>query len=157
MIEKAATNMVKKKAGCVARKKGGPPIVVTLALVQRVCHLMARGIPQKDACLAAGVVERSFMSAIRRRAELRPAVDQARADFIAGAVEKIESGVKNWQSLAWLLERRYRELFARGTDVQVNNAIVIGLGQEDLKRIREVAASFTPADEPARLEGGPNE
>ena len=45
--------------------------------------------------------------------ELFYAIKAAQAEFVQGAIGEIrQQGAKNWQALAWLLERMFREEFA---------------------------------------------
>lgn len=136
--------------------KAGRQQVITVEVAEKVCRRMAQGLPRKDACLAEGVSEATFRWAIRFRKELGPVVDRERARFLAWAMDEIIAGRRNWQSLAWLLERRHRELYGRQAEVQVNNAVVVGLSAAELKIVREAAKEMATGKPVVEIEGKSN-
>jgi hypothetical protein len=88
--------------------------VVTLVL-----DGLRQGLPQKVAAQRAGVSEDTVSLWKAKKPEFRRAVEVAQAEFcgrnlriIQGAAEeKNKWGQSQWQASAWLLERRWPELF----------------------------------------------
>lgn len=96
------------------RQKGGRPAQITLAVAEEIGKLVARGMPERSAChlMTPPVNYESFRSAKRRNPRLGLVVEQARAEFIAHALEVIQEDGIGSAGCRWILERRHPEDFA---------------------------------------------
>jgi len=105
-------------------KRGpGRPAMITLALIQQVGQLIAKGLTEEQACLRVGINLASFRTARSRNPEFEAAIKQAKADFLDQAIDTIAKGGRGWQGLAWLLERRHGDQFRRNTGMEVTGLI----------------------------------
>ena len=75
--------------------------------------MTAKGLTEVQACLVAGVNFNTFNSAKQRNPDFAHALKVAKVVFLDRALTRILAGERNWQRLAWLLERRHREQFSR--------------------------------------------
>lgn len=94
---------------------------LTRELVDRAVELKGHGLSNKDICTACGISEAAFYrwqeqggkSELQR--ELIERLKRAEADYkdalLAGILERGKE--KEWQALAWLLERRFPAEFGR--------------------------------------------
>ncbi|MEM2508966.1 MAG: transposase [Candidatus Thermoplasmatota archaeon] len=114
---------------------------LTAEVEEALLKMIEQGLTVKRACNALGISEKTFYSWIERGktgkgkyAEFLDKVKKAEAKFIADAVEKIkEAGQKNWQALAWLLERKFPEEFGKKESLQVEGKMSIDVLREFFK------------------------
>jgi hypothetical protein len=97
----------------------GRPAIITLALIEQVGALIARGLTEEQGCLRVGINYCSFRTARSRNPEFESAIKQAKADFLDQAIDTIAKGGRGWQGLAWLLERRHADQFRRTSGMEV--------------------------------------
>lgn len=74
------------------------------------------GVPMKLAASAGGYSESGFHTWLRSDPEFREQTKQARAQFVAEALQRIATAAeepRNWTAAAWMLERRFPDLFGR--------------------------------------------
>lgn len=124
------------------KRKRGRPVLISIEQITVIGDCVARGLTDEQACLSRGVNLGSFRSAIKRRPEFATAFARARAVWLDKATERIAAiGARDWQGLAWLLERRHRPQFDRGSDSStVVNVNTLTIPQEQLERMRGIAA-----------------
>ena len=88
--------------------------------------LMAKGTLKKHVAVKLGISEETFYKYIKQHDEFSESIKRGEGRFVEWAVSKIkESGNKQWQAIAWLLERTHREDFALKTEVQHSGEIQI--------------------------------
>jgi len=104
------------------RGPGRPPII-TLALIQQVGQLIAKGLTEEQACLRVGINHCSFRTAKHRNPEFETVLKEFHAQFLDQAIDTIAKGGRGWQGLAWLLERRHGDQFRRNTGMEVTARI----------------------------------
>jgi len=102
-----------------AKRGRGRPAIITLAIVEQIGQLIAKGMTEEQACLRVGVNLNSFRTARQRNPEFELAVKLAQANFLDQAIDIIAKGGRGWQGLAWLLERRHGEQFRRNSGLEV--------------------------------------
>lgn len=100
--------------------KGGRPPIITLPVVEKVAKLMAKGMTEEQACVRVGIKHCSLRTARSRNPEFESAIKTAHAEFLDSALDRIGTGTRGWQGMAWILERRHGEQFRRNTGLEVN-------------------------------------
>jgi hypothetical protein len=93
----------------------GRPTSLTPEVQKRICQALRAGNYRETACAAGGIHKDSFYTWLKRGAsgEEEPyasfvvAVEKAEAAGEKKLLREIRSGVDNWQSRAWILERRW--------------------------------------------------
>lgn len=115
--------------------------------IRKILDALRTGAPRKFACRSAGVSDRTFTLWMRHGRAKRSkehvaffsAVQKAEADGVCQNLKKIQTaGRKNWQALAWMLERRFQEDF--------------GVDRRELKELRGQVKELMEAIR--RLTGG---
>lgn len=130
---------------------GGRPTKLTPGLQASIVQGLERGNFVETVCDLVGVHKDTFYEWMRRgeRASKRDveagyvqfsdAIKKATAQIESDTVEDVKTGVFNWQSRAWWLERRHPDKWGnRGKQVQTNVNVNIDVSQlsiEDLERI----------------------
>jgi hypothetical protein len=114
-------NVVSSEAdsSSVGKRGRGRPAIITLALIEQVGQLIAKGLTEEQACLRVGINLSSFRTARSRNTDFEVAIKQAKADFLDQAIDTIAKGGRGWQGLAWLLERRHADQFRRTSGMEV--------------------------------------
>lgn len=108
--------------------------MITVAVVEEVARLMAKGMPEKYACALVGVSAETFGPAVSRNAELKAVHTRILAEFIRDSLDIIVKGgevirmatgemvdgepvvqekVMPWTGRAWILERRHKPDFTK--------------------------------------------
>ena len=123
-------------------RKIGAPEKLTPELRETITRYIRQGSFRETACAAAGVTAKTLREWLRRGkdesdqglrtkyTDLVEAMDKAEAECVVRDVAKIRAaGEDDWKALAWVLERRNRDLF--------------GLKQEHKHEIGGTLADFT--------------
>ena len=84
---------------------------------QDVIDNIAAGMNNDDACAIAGISEASFYNRKKDDLEFLESVKRAESEFIKTHVKKIATS-NQWQSSAWLLERKYPNKFKEQKKVE---------------------------------------
>jgi hypothetical protein len=105
---------------------------------------ISAGAPYKIACLACGISEDAFTDWRRKDPEFARAVEKASGKMALRLLGKIEKQAdENFSAAAWLLERRFVEVFARPEVqlnlIQQNNTTVNTLPSQEIRGIEAVA------------------
>jgi hypothetical protein len=126
----------------------GRPCKRTPALDRALLKAISAGAPYKIACLACGISEDAFTDWRRKDPEFARAVEEASGRMALRLLGKIEKQAdENFSAAAWLLERRFVEVFAR-PEIQLNliqqnnatvNAISITIAPQEIREIEAVA------------------
>lgn len=104
------------------RKPRGRPPKLTPAVIEQVCNAVRGGNYLDIAASLVGINRRTLHDWLRRGAaqksglyrELSLAVEKALAQAEARDVLRIDkAGEKNWQAIAWKLERRFPKRWGR--------------------------------------------
>ena len=128
----------------LVRNKGGRPAIITLPVVEKVAKLMAKGMTEEQACVRVGIKHCSLRTAKSRNPEFESAIKTAHAEFLDRALDRIGTGTRGWQGMAWILERRHGEQFRRNTGLEVN-ALVGPYNAGDVL-IREPLSQWSKTD-----------
>ena len=107
---------------------GGRPTSLTAAVQRAIVETLRAGNYIDTACKVAGVKRQTFYNWVERGkagespfAEFFDACEKALSDAESSAVKSIQvAGKKNWQALAWWLERRHRARWAKNSDLSGN-------------------------------------
>lgn len=122
------TNLSKESE---SRVKRGRPAKITLAVVERIGRLIAKGLTEEQACLRIGINHSSFRTARHRNAEFETAIKKAQAEYLDESLDRIAEGVRGWQGRAWILERRHKPQFTRVDRLNANDNSTIVLHHPD--------------------------
>jgi hypothetical protein len=135
-----------------SRRPVGRPTKKTDETIEALMRIIATGAPYMICCAATGISYDSFMTWKREDQEFAARVEQAAAKAALRLWNKIEEQADvTFASAAWLMERRWPELFSR-PEVQLNliqqnnttlNALSITISKDEIREIEEQA-------EPAR-------
>jgi hypothetical protein len=91
---------------------GGRPTVFQPALIKKVADCFFDGLTDEETALLCGIDEKTIRRA--RAAQFCPAIKKAEAGRLQFYLQKIRDGKqRDWVRIAWFLERRYPERFAR--------------------------------------------
>jgi hypothetical protein len=125
-------------------------------MADAILKVIATGAPYMICCAARGLAYDSFMTWKREDLEFAARVEEASAKAALRLLSKIEKQADvNFASAAWLLERRWPEIFSR-PEVQLHlvqqsnvteNRLSITISAEELRQIEAEAA---PARERVR-------
>ena len=104
----------------VASGKRGPKDKCTAEVVRKAVKLKKGGAPNKSIAAALGIHEATFYRwtntpKTESQRELSESLKRAEADYdnaLLGIIAKAAQE-RDWKAAAWLLERRYPELYAR--------------------------------------------
>ena len=105
---------------------------ISKQLTDTVAEEIRRGSPQRFACITVGVSEVNYYRWRKRGKKILEAgsvcenkmdkaclyfyqeTEKAHADHAFKLIEPLgKAGIGNWRAAAWILERRYRNLFGR--------------------------------------------
>ena len=122
----------------------GRPSAYTREAFDRICERFSLGMSLQRACEAEatpGITLKSFEKHLKRHPEFVGAYKGAKAKYLDWAMQQLARN-KDWRAIAWLLERRFPELFARPerptVSVQQSNTNAPNVLPPDLvKRARE--------------------
>jgi hypothetical protein len=80
-----------------------------------ICDALRIGVPLEYACRLAHIDDSTLNKAKRKKLELVAAIKGAEGELIQGLTSIILLAAKNgqWTAAAWLLERRWPQLFAK--------------------------------------------
>jgi transposase-like protein len=114
-VRKAAAKPAKPKA---APAKVGRPTKLTEALVRDIAEAVAEGMTYTLAAQLHGVTRKTLYNWLKAgedadgespEAEFLHALKKAEAEGARVQLRRVRGGEMNWQSGAWLLERRFRD------------------------------------------------
>lgn len=93
------------------------PTTYSEELAAQICEALKLGAPLEVAAEAAGVSYETAEDWRKRYEAFDMRVGQALAEGIINALRHIEAAAANgqWQAAAWLLERRYPQIYGRQT------------------------------------------
>jgi hypothetical protein len=104
------------------KNKGGRPSKLTPELTEDICKLLRSGAMIDAACLSSGITKETFFQWMKLgisetdspHKQFSDSVKRALADAENSMVDGIRNaGQTQWQALAWLLERRFRNKWGR--------------------------------------------
>lgn len=139
---------------------------LTPAKIAQVADCLFDGLTDSETALLSDLSEKTV--ARLRRGELCPAIKKGEASRLQHYICKLrDSRGPEWVRIAWFLERRWPERFAKpevqlGVNLVTNNVTAITItapqAEKIAKRIREVDAKVEAFLEKkkARLEAGPS-
>lgn len=93
--------------------------------------------------VSVDLTPQAFQKAIEKRPRLARVLTQMVSKHVRNRLERIDKGEKNWQRLAWILERSLPQEFGQVSkrgDGQVSDALVVGLANEVLARAAALLA-----------------
>ena len=178
MAQPIEADAIKGANGNSPRHAGGRPRKLTAACFVRICAWVQQGLTNTQACKVEGVDYGGFRTHVRRKhwwAKRFQMADQIRDEYLRDFhLSNITKHAKeSWAASAWILERRWPQLFAlhytqhRDTDDVQQNAVYRQLTREELlETIRisqavelEAPKGFVPrlvelTDEPPAAEAG---
>lgn len=94
-------------------KRNGLP-AYTPKIIAAICKLISIGMTQKQTADLVGVRESTISNWKKEHPEFRDKVEKANAVFARTNVKIIQKAAsRTWQAAAWLLERRYPEIYAK--------------------------------------------
>ena len=117
------------------RKKNGRPTVITPSVEASIIAALRIGVTLGVSARAAGVSRATVYKHRKENKSFRTRVDRAVSEGEKELVNKI-TGNDQWQSAAWLLERRFGKRWGKKLDVTTNgkdivlNPIVLDGGKE---------------------------
>ena len=130
----------------------GRPTKKVKPVILALLRAIETGLPYTLCCRLAGVSYDSFMTWKREDPVLNQQVEAAAAKAAARLLSKIERQARNnFAAAAWILERRFPELFSRpGVQLNVSNtanhnALSLTISLEEAKRIEAKAAPIREA------------
>jgi hypothetical protein len=132
------------------RNRGGRPSKKTDQTVAALMKAIATGAPYVICCRAVGVHLDTFMDWKNRDPEFAAKVEKVAAKAALRLLGKIEKqATNNFSACAWILERRFPELFSRPEVqlnlIQQNNATVNGLSITITpEEVRDIEAVMEP-------------
>jgi hypothetical protein len=103
----------------------GRPATITLAVIEDVARLIAKGMTEEQACFRVGVNHSSFRTAKHRNAEFETAIKEAQAEYLDEALDIIGKGARGWQGRAWILERRHGDQFRRNSALEFSGQLAM--------------------------------
>ena len=92
---------------------GGRPTKRTPALLRILSDVIAAGLTDEHAAALAGISRSTLALWLKAEGEFSDAIKKARAARLFERLRLVESGCRNWQAVAWILERAYGSQFAR--------------------------------------------
>lgn len=101
----------------------GRPATITLAVVEDVARLIAKGMTEEQACLRVGINHASLRTAKHRNPEFETAIKEAQAAYLDESLDIIGKGGRGWQGRAWILERRHGEQFRRNAGLELSGQL----------------------------------
>jgi hypothetical protein len=122
----------------------GRPTVFTPALIKRVAECFFDGLTDEETALLCEIDEKTIRRA--RAGSFCPAIKKAEAARLQKYILKIRDGKqRDWVRIAWFLERRYPERFAR-PEIQLSfsnsytqNNLSINISSGEAKQIESEA------------------
>jgi hypothetical protein len=122
----------------------GRPTVFQPALVKKVADCFFDGLTDEETALLCGIDEKTIRRA--RAGGLCPSIKKAEAGRLQFYLRKIRDGKqRDWVRIAWFLERRYPERFAR-PEIQLSfnnsytqNNLSININSSEAKQIEQEA------------------
>jgi hypothetical protein len=83
---------------------------------ENVLKAIASGLNNDDACDSAGISRSIFYKKVKDDLDFLDTYKKAKIQFKLTHIQKI-SKANNWQSSAWLLERKFAEEFGKKLDI----------------------------------------
>jgi hypothetical protein len=133
------------------RNAGGRPKKLTVRRFLRICDWIQKGKSNTLACQTEDVDYSGFRAHVRRKPWWRKRyehADQVRDEYLRDIhlTNIVRHSDNNWQASAWLLERKFPDLFAlRSVNRNINSSEVpIGdqVGIEELQRYSRLMLEF---------------
>jgi len=88
--------------------------------VKRITEALEAGATKAYAAHCGGINADTFYAWAKEKPDFSDTIKKAQAIYIAGRLDALRKhGEKNWQAIAWELERRWPDLFARRDRVDV--------------------------------------
>lgn len=121
------------------KNKGGRPSKITPEITKEIADYIRAGNYPETAAELAGISKRTFYYWLKRgfksktgiHKEFLHTIKEAEAYAEGAAVERIRvAGDKNWQALAWWLERKYPDKWGRMQKVELEHSGQIEQKQE---------------------------
>lgn len=143
----------------MTQEKGpGRPSKITPEITEEICDYIKSGNYPETAAALAGIHRATFYRWIKKgnqhktglHREFCDRIKEAEAYAQGAAVERIRAaGDKNWQALAWWLERKFPELWGRRQRVELEHS---GEIKQEVKvsihdRIQQAQEYFDELDE----------
>ena len=133
-------------------RPGGRPTKKVGSVIESLLKSVVSGLPFTLCCQIAGVHYDTFLVWRKEDPAFGQQVDKAAAKAAARLLAKIERQARNnFVAAAWILERRFPELFSR-PEVQLNlsnttnhNALTLTISVEEAERIEAQAAPIREA------------
>jgi len=122
----------------ISPSKRGRPATITIAVVEQIARLIAKGMTEEQACLRVGINHSSFCTAKHRNAEFETAIKKAQADFLDESLDIIAKGRRGWQGRAWSLERCHGDQFRRNSALELSGQLTMFDPVEALIRVSYV-------------------
>jgi hypothetical protein len=107
------------------KRRRGRPATITLAIVQEIARLIAKGMTEEQACLRVGINPASLRTAKHRNPEFETAIKEAQAEYLDESLDIIGQGGRGWQGRAWILERRHGEQFRRNSALELSGQLAM--------------------------------
>lgn len=118
--------------------KRGRHSKLTKELIEKICKYIEIGVPFKYAALACGISERTFYNWLERGErekqgiyfQFLQSIKEAEAKSVVRDIAIIEKAAQEgkWQAVAWRLERRHPEFFARHEEMHIEHSGRIDIG-----------------------------
>ena len=132
-----------KQAAVRHKKNGGQNCQCTPAVIKAVAQKIEDGLFFEDACSLTGICRKSAYRWMKQAKEAGDtcnplfvrfllAVEESRAKFKDFLIGLIKSGVPQWQSRAWLLERIFPAQY--GSDKETLSRLKRFLAEEERKQ-----------------------
>lgn len=134
-------------------KRGAPEKFTTVA-ANRIVQNLALGGTIETACSFAGISDRTYFNWMKKGERQKSGqfhdffqqVRGATGTWVTRALLRVNKGEPNWQSSAWLLERRLRTAFARslelsgpnGDPIRTESSVVVYLPANDRDPLLDV-------------------
>jgi hypothetical protein len=127
---------------------------LTTQMIEDLCSNIEHGLPIQQACRRVGIVKQTYYN-WKRKGQADPdsvygeffsRLETAEAECQHRALEAIWLGNKDWVAKAWLLERRWPELYGRGLDRQAAMQV------DDVQRKKVDDAELEDQDDDTILE-----
>lgn len=145
------------------KKNRGPKFKLNMTMINKLSESIAKGVPNKYACVLASITERSFYSYIEQaealfdekgglikpESELKASekilihlfhsIKRSKAEAVSRNVAMIQAAaINSWQAAAWWLERQDYEEFGRKEKGDKENPFVVAFSDETRKRLADI-------------------
>jgi len=108
------------------------------AMVKEISKYLESGMNIEDTCVLAGISKETFFTWRKTKSDFSDSTKKAQAKNKANAVVRIQrAGEKQWQALAWWLERKYPEEFALKQNLSMSQTVVVVNGKNRYDKFNE--------------------